>query len=88
MLLSIFSPVHGQDGDFYQFLSENNSLNEFLKPQLSNRLLPFAGNETVNKKRLQVAIANKNDKAIVASCRESGASLFKKGRSCHGLQLF
>jgi hypothetical protein len=52
-LMTFFSAATGQEGDFYQFLSENNSLNEFLKPQLSNRLIPFAGNENVNKKRLQ-----------------------------------
>jgi len=78
ILLTGIPVVKGQDGDFYQFLSENNSINEFLKPQLSNRLLPFAGNENVNKKRLQVAITNKNDKAIIASAGNLGLIYLKK----------
>ncbi|MBL0097990.1 MAG: tetratricopeptide repeat protein [Bacteroidetes bacterium] len=76
--MTFFSAATGQEGDFYQFLSENNSLNEFLKPQLSNRLIPFAGNENVNKKRLQSAVANKNDKVIVASAGNLGLLYLKK----------
>jgi hypothetical protein len=46
---SFSTSLQAQDGDFYQYLSESNSVNEFLKPQLSGRIMPFAGNETINK---------------------------------------
>ena len=51
---SFSTSLLAQDGDFYQYLSESNSVNEFLKPQLSGRIMPFAGNETINKKYQQL----------------------------------
>ncbi|MBK9402450.1 MAG: tetratricopeptide repeat protein [Bacteroidetes bacterium] len=88
MSLSFSTSLQAQDGDFYQYLSESNSVNEFLKPQLSGRIMPFAGNETINKKRLDQAVSNKNDKGIIATAGNLGLIYLKKENPTTALKYF
>lgn len=85
---SFSTNLQAQDGDFYQYLSESNSVNEFLKPQLSGRIMPFAGNESINKKRLDQAVSNKNDKGIIASAGNLGLIYLKKENPSTALKYF
>ena len=85
---SFSTSSQAQDGDFYQYLSESNSVNEFLKPQLSGRIMPFAGNETINKKRLDQAVSNKNDKGIIATAGNLGLIYLKKENPATALKYF
>jgi C4-dicarboxylate-specific signal transduction histidine kinase len=85
---SFSANLQAQDGDFYQYLSESNSVNEFLKPQLSGRIMPFAGNETINKKRLDQAVSNKNDKGIIATAGNLGLIYLKKENPTTALKYF
>ena len=85
---SFSTSLLAQDGDFYQYLSESNSVNEFLKPQLSGRIMPFAGNETINKKRLDQAVSNKNDKGIIATAGNLGLIYLKKENPTTALKYF
>ena len=85
---SFSTSLQAQDGDFYQYLSESNSVNEFLKPQLSGRIMPFAGNETINKKRLDQAVSNKNDKGIIATAGNLGLIYLKKENPTTALKYF
>lgn len=78
LLLHVHYPIQAQDKDFYQFLSSATTINDFITPQFSSRIQLFAGNEAVNKKRLQHAILSKNDKAIIECTGNLGLIYLKK----------
>lgn len=80
--------VQAQEGDFYAFLEDEHSVLEFVKPQLSGRILSFAGNEAVNKKRLAGAVAAKNDKGIIHAAGNLGLIRLKEGNAQEALQYF
>lgn len=80
--------VRAQSDDFYTFLEDDHSINDFLKPQLSGRILPFAGNEGINKKRLDAAIASKNDKGVITAAGNLGLIYLKKGNAGIALRFF
>lgn len=82
------SPCNAQENDFFQYLGEGNSLNEFIKPERSGRLLGFTGNETINKKRLQLAVANNNDKGIIAAASNLGLISLKKNDATTAVNYF
>ncbi len=88
LLLVSFRSISAQENDFLQFLYESPSVHEFLNPQLSNRLLPFAGNENVNKKRLDQAIRANNDRAIIISAGNLGLLCLKKEDPGSALSYF
>jgi signal transduction histidine kinase len=87
--LTCFSvQVRAQDDDFYSLLHDDQSINDFLKPHLSGKILPFTGNEAINKKRLEAAIASNNDKGIITAAGNLGLIHLKKGSAGTALKFF
>lgn len=80
--------VQAQEGDFYAFLEDGHSVLEFVKPALSGRILPFAGHEAVNKKRLAGAVAAANNKSIIHAAGNLGLIRLKEGNAQEALKYF
>lgn len=88
ILTLLTSAAQAQESDFYNLLAEGTSVNAFLRPQNSGRLLPFAGNETINKKRLDAAVRSKNDKGIAVTAGNLGLIYLKKENATTALKYF
>ncbi|MBL7922593.1 MAG: tetratricopeptide repeat protein [Bacteroidia bacterium] len=87
-LISVHQQAGAQEGDFYEYLGTSTSVNDFLKPQFSRRPLPFAGNEAINKKRLQQAVAERHDRGIVQAAGHLGLIYLKKEDPATALKYF
>jgi signal transduction histidine kinase len=72
----------------FDFVDDSSTFEEILRPQLSFRLAPFAGNETLNKSRLSNARSRKNDKGIQVAANNLGYIYMKQGKAGLALPYF